>query len=275
MTAIAKSAYSLLYYMSFLKRIIVNVIPGSLLQTVKKWYYSRAVRDFWEADLEPIRYLVKPGDFVIDIGANVGDYTTFLASLVGEHGKVYSIEPIPETFQLLSGVVGTLGLKNVQLLNYAISANDGSAVMEVPLHDYGIPNFYQARIVVNAKFPTRLRQYMVHVRSIDSLFTELPNTVSFVKCDVEGHELAVINGASEFLRKSKPAWLIEVGGDPSDANSAARDLFSFLRAHNYRAYWFDGERLKEHSAGDKAVNYLFLQAWHLGEVAFLMSEKEN
>ena len=68
----------------------------------------------------PIKYLVKPGDSVLDIGANVGWYTNHLSLLVGEPGKVYSIEPIPETFALLRAVVGELGLSNVESLNYAM-----------------------------------------------------------------------------------------------------------------------------------------------------------
>ena len=246
--------------------LIANLLPSPLLFRLKKSYYVRAVQSFWEADTEPMKYLVKAGDFVLDIGANVGWYTRILAALVGEQGKVYSIEPIPETFKLLSAVIQKLCFKNVHPINCAVSEKDGCAFMEVPLYDHGAPNFYQSRIVGNERATHPVRQYKVDVRSIDSLFLELSQSITFIKCDVEGHELSVIKGAFHFFLKSKPAWLIEISGNPDDDSGSSKDVFKHLRDQNYTPYWFDGRRLKKHSPGDKAINYFFLQRSHLGQL---------
>ena len=80
-----------------------------------------------------------------------GDYTCILSRLVGEQGTVFSIEPIPETFEILSAVVARRQLSNVRLLNFGISESDGSAVMEIPLYEDGGENFYQAKIVHGAR----------------------------------------------------------------------------------------------------------------------------
>jgi FkbM family methyltransferase len=256
--------------MTLFKKLITNVLPPTLLFSLKKRYYTYTVPSFWEQDVVPIKYLVKPGDFVLDIGANVGWYTAILSKLVGEQGMVYSIEPIQNTFQLLSFVIGKLQLKNVELLNYAISEIDGSAIMEIPLHDYGGPNFYQARIISHERFGNQLQEHKVHLKSIDSLFFESQSIFTFIKCDVEGHELSVIKGASCFLHQSKPAWLVEVSGNPDDDRSHSWELFNILRELNYAAYWFDGQKLRKRSPGDKSVNYFFLQPCHLAQLTSLI-----
>ena len=89
---------------SMLKWLAVSVLPAPVLFGVKKLYYARTIGTFWEPDVQPIKRLVKPGDFAIDLGANIGWYSHVLANLVGENGRVYSIEPIPDTFRLLSAV---------------------------------------------------------------------------------------------------------------------------------------------------------------------------
>ena len=190
--------------MSIVKRLVSRFLPRPILLRLKTIYYSREAPKFWEPDVEPLKCLVRPGDTVLDLGANIGEYTFLLATLTGDNGKVYAVEPIPETFHVLSGVVKKLRLRNVDLFNCAVSEKDGAVRMEIPLHPYGGKNFYMSRIVSNQSLPTSLAQFDVQCRSLDSL---LPNhvmeAVTFVKCDVEGHELAVLKGAARFFRDNQ------------------------------------------------------------------------
>ena len=73
---------------TLVKKLIVNVLPSQLRFILKKQYYARAVQSFWEVDIEPIKYLVKPGDLVVDIGAHVGWYTYILSFLVGKEAHL-------------------------------------------------------------------------------------------------------------------------------------------------------------------------------------------
>ena len=94
----------------------------------------------------------------------------------------------------------------------------------------------------------------------------MPNNITFIKCDVEGHELSVIKGASQLLAKCRPAWLIEISGHLYDGGSPAGELFRYLRRHDYAPYWFNGQKLIKATPGDKSINYFFLHPSHLAQL---------
>jgi len=259
--------------MSIIKWLAVNCLPSPILFWVKKLYYTRVIASFWEPDVAPIEKLVKAGDYVIDLGANIGWYTHVLAKLAGEHGKVYSIEPIPDTFRLLSAVATKRRLKNVELFNVAISSKDGSVVMEIPLHDYGGKNFYMAKIVSGTpESVPSMRRYTVESRSLDSLFQAVAGKVSFIKCDVEGHELAAVHGASKFFQEHKPALMMEVAGRFENEGTPANELYRALTGYGYKAFIFDGTKMKERPVGHWAVNYFFLQPPHLSQLGNMVAQ---
>ncbi len=247
----------------YIKYLILNALQEKLLFQLKKVHYVRSLRSFSENDVDVVKSLVNPGEYVIDIGAHVGWYTKVLSEQVGENGQVYSIEPIPITFELLSFCVKKLKLRNVRLLNCGISEKDGSALMEIPQYRTGGENFYQARIVNEEMIDQSFKHYEIDLKSIDSLFLSLSDRITFIKCDVEGHEFSVIRGAAKFLANSKPAWLVEVSGNPDDHYSEYHALFEYLTRRGYTAYWYDGESLRERSLGVKSINYFFLTPYHL------------
>lgn len=257
-----------------MRLLVANVLPTPVLTWVKTHYYAPSVRTFWEDDVEPIKALVKPGDSVIDMGANFGWYTNVLSSLVGTTGKVYSVEPIPDTFQVMSGIVRKLNLANVIPMNYAMSTADGTTVMRVPQHEYGGNNFYRAQIDLKQGEATRsTKEYTVPMRCLDSLFLDVASKITFIKCDVEGHELAVVNGGAKFFGKSKPAWLMEVGGNPDDEGTPPYQLFRLMKEYGYQVYFFDGKVLRLRPAGHWSVNYLLLQPGHCRELAHLIAKE--
>jgi FkbM family methyltransferase len=255
--------------MRSLKFLILKTLPDSLLFLTKRIHYVRSLRRFSEKD-EPdihiVKFIVKPGNYVIDIGANVGWYTKILSDLVGDNGRVYAIEPIPIVYDLLSSCIRNLNLRNVELLNFGISESNGSAIMEVPEYREGGENYYRASIVPNEDIKTSLKYHKIAVRSLDSMLEEMPNRIDFIKCDVEGHELEVLKGAKKLLEKCSPTWLIEVSGNPDIEGSNADSLFHILENKGYKAYWFDGVQLIKRRIGDKSINYFFLTEYHIANV---------
>jgi FkbM family methyltransferase len=249
--------------MRSLKSLALSIAPDRALWRAKRLHYLRSLRRFDVAERPILRALISPGDHVLDLGANVGWYTKTLSELVGPSGHVYSVEPVPPTFELLSHCVRRLHLHNVTLFDCAVSDRAGAAVMEVPLYDSGGENFYQARLIGRKEWTSGLRTFTVPLRSADSLFLGLPKGPSFIKVDVEGHELTVLRGAQGIIRHSRPAMYVEVTSDPDQPTGPAAALLGDLGREGYVPYWFDGGDLVRRRPGHRSVNYFFLMARHL------------
>ena len=251
---------------SLVKRLALRMLPERVLHFVKKVHYAqvlRALSEEDEPDLKVIRHLVAIGHHVADVGANIGVYTKHLSELVGVAGRVYSVEPTPLTFDILSSNVRKLGLKNVELKNCAISDVDGYVTMEVPQYEWGGENFYTAHVVRHQGTTGILRRAVVASTTIDSLFSEARSNLYFIKCDVEGHELSCVRGAVRTIERSGPAWLIEISDNPDDEESRSHQTFHLLLASGYRAYYFDGAKLRVRNARDRSINYFFLRPEHM------------
>jgi FkbM family methyltransferase len=253
----------------FLKTLALTRLPRSWLGPLKTWHYARVVRDFGESDepeLAVVRRLVEPNTTVIDLGANVGVYTKWLSSLTGAGGRVIAVEPIAETFGILSRVVRRLGLTNVRLVNAAVSDGGGSVVMEVPRSDLGGDNIYRAQVVNGtAQMGDDQRRTIVPAVTLDELLSG-ETRVSFVKCDVEGHELNCLAGAEGVISTHRPAWLIEVWGDPDTPDSQAARVFPVLENQGYGVWLFDAGSLHRRRPGERTTNYFFLTESHVSRL---------
>lgn len=236
------------------KRLAIRHLPEAALLPLKKVHYANMLRKSSgeeEPELAVLRQVVRPGDYVLDLGANFGRYTYHLSRLVGPSGRVFSMEPIPSTFEVLNSNVHKLGLGNVSCLNQAASDSAGFVRMEVPEYETGWKNFYEARIVSNGG--------TIRCITLDERFIGLPR-LDFIKCDVEGHEFQVLRAAKEVIQKFRPKWLIEIGGDPDEPTSDAAKTFEFFQDLGYRPYIATNHGLQTRIEGDRATNYFFLAA---------------
>ena len=263
--------------------MMAAVLPAPVWQQILRRYYLHRLRGYqasgeWERsepDLQIVRHLIAPGDAVMDIGANFGFYTVYLATRVGKTGSVASFEPVPTTFDILSSNARKLSLEHVSLHNCAVSNTDGTAAMEVPQFESGNDNYYQARLTSAeaAAGPPAGRRVEVSVRSLDALFEGQSKPVSFIKMDVEGHELAAIQGASRLLASWRPALLIEMSGNLDDPGSSGSQLVALLKRQGYQPYWYDGTALRPRQPGDESINYFFLTADQQARVAARVARK--
>jgi FkbM family methyltransferase len=253
-----------------LKQFIAFIVPRALLIAAKKRYYAALLENPTtprEADMEALNYIVRSGDFALDIGAFVGFYTQRLSQLVGPTGEVWAFEPVPETFSVLSYVVRELSLNNVRVLNFALSDSDGEAVMEIPKYRYGGESLYAARIVSTRPSP-HLRAIPIQERTLDSMLSRggaSRRTVRFMKLDVEFHELQTVCGAIDTIRRDQPVILMELlGTDPS--NSRLK-LLQMLAIQGYKAFRSADGKFVPCAPDENCQNRFFLTQTHVDEFA--------
>jgi FkbM family methyltransferase len=165
--------------------------------------------------------LVTAGSLVVDVGANIGAHTLFLAQAVGPRGAVVAIEPQRAVHQLLCANLALNEINNVRVIHAAAGRSRGRAF--VPVSDYAKSGNFGGVELNDANGEP------VDVVSIDSL--GLPGC-QFMKIDVEGHEHLVIAGAAQTIARFKPVLYVE-----NDRRQQSPDLIRQIRDLDYVPYW--------------------------------------
>jgi FkbM family methyltransferase len=174
------------------------------LHALHRFWRFRLRHDRHELGL--VRKQVVPGSTVLDIGANHGAYTYWLAEAVGPSGSVYAFEPQPELARYVKDSVKTFRLSNVKVINKALSLSEGEVELFRPdCHPLGgasleeCPGYSGTYLTVSAQ---RLDNFVAQT-------PDLPRPISFIKCDVEDHELRVLQSGERLLREDRPTLLLE------------------------------------------------------------------
>ncbi|HEY1404657.1 MAG TPA: FkbM family methyltransferase [Pyrinomonadaceae bacterium] len=151
-------------------------------------------------ETELLHRLVKPGDTVLDIGANIGYYTLILARLVGEHGKVYAFEPDPTNYELLRRNIELNGYKNVVPVMKATSNKNGTLRLYLCQDNKAMHRVYESQYCDGF--------IEIEAVRLDDYFAGREENIDFIKIDIEGAEYAALEGMTTLLRKSRRATLV-------------------------------------------------------------------
>lgn len=248
--------------MSKLTDSILKWLPESLQQKIRNRYYEIKISNIKEEDEEDlviVSKLVNPGDHVLDIGSNYGLYCKFLSVYAGDHGKVMAFEPIKKTFLSLRNNLNHLNISNVEAFNIALSDYDGEAVMQIPEYDKGGENLYEARIITEDSIKNSEK---VKAAKLDTILPE-NFSFSFLKIDVEGHEMNVLKGAAHSIKKNKPVMLIEINGGINEQNINSTSIVDFLAKLNYKVFIRKENKLREVHEKSDGFNFFFLTDEHV------------
>lgn len=153
--------------------------------------------------------MIRPGDTVIDIGANLGYYSVLAGELVGDSGHVVAVEPNPAVFELLSRNLAVSGLgARSRLCNFALSSSPGERVLPFYVPENEPKN---ARLVEPGEETEALAQRgRVFDVPLGALKVEEFDRVDFIKIDVEGAELAVLEHLAPIMSAFSPNVVCEV-----------------------------------------------------------------
>ena len=197
------------------------------LHAVRDVHVSATLRDHgvWEPfETELLRACLRPGDRMLDVGANIGYFTVLAADCVGAQGRVYAFEPEPENFRLLCENVAMNGFQErVCVCEAALSSRAGSAGLHLNPDNRGD---HQLHVEV----PGRAQLSVVTERGAD-WFLGREEALDFVKIDVQGHEYEALDGLFPLLAESGDRLRLLVELTPRSlrcAGSSGRELIERL-----------------------------------------------
>jgi FkbM family methyltransferase len=243
---------------SLLKRF-VSRLPDGVQTRLRLLHYQHKLEHAAlsnEPDLAAIGLLTKPGDTVLDIGANFGLFTRFLSESVGKTGWVYSFEPTGDMFGVLENNCTHLGLANTRAFRTALSDRTGSSEMVIPMSEDGTLNHYDGSLSGDSANPTEGRTVAVETTTLDDFCTHHGlDRIDFIKCDVEGHEIEVLEGARRTLLHHRPTHLIEVN-EPLDAGGHGGRVLEKVHELGYEVHSLVDGALKPWEPGEVNVNYV-------------------
>ena len=237
-----------------LKPILFRIISKSaykLIQSIAK-IRDIKLRLVEEKEMEILKYFIKEGDDVIDLGANYAYYLERLSKIVGKDGRVFGFEPVPFTFEVCEKIVRKLKLKNIKLFQYAANNENVKLEFRLPKVDFGAISAGQShRADRNNKIQGKESYYSFEKEEIiicegkkvdDLLFEEL-RTLSFIKIDIEGAELFALKGMHKTIKKFNPVILIEIVPFFLEGyNIKESEIISYITDElDYEMYFYDQE----------------------------------
>lgn len=155
--------------------------------------------------------LVSKGDTVIDIGANLGYYSRLLSGIVGDKGRVFAVEPVVPIMSVLR--YNLRRCRNVEIMNYALGAENKPVRMGNDSSRYTGYMGTGRNFVMDANNTTEdsaAQEFTATMRRGSELFERLAR-LDFIKCDIEGYEVVVMNEMLPVLQRHLPTVLIETG----------------------------------------------------------------
>jgi FkbM family methyltransferase len=223
----------------------MNLLSRSLLvkQTFKSAVLRRSPALYWdmrcrlygwfEPELALLPSLADPARPAFDIGAHFGLWT---AAMRPHCSQVHAFEAMPRLASVLR--VGYRRDRRVCVHEVALSNRVGTATMRIPVASLGrstIEPGNQMQRLKDASQP--IQEISVPVRPLDAI--DLPDP-GFIKIDVEGHELAVLQGGAALLARARPALIIEMEGYHAPESRAT--ITSMLQSLGYSALQIPGSR---------------------------------
>lgn len=191
-----KKSYSFLHSIVIPKSIMVDDMELYLHPYDRELSEKLVLNKNWQKfEIEIILKNINEGDTVLDIGANIGYYTIYIARKVGKNGKVFCFEPDPVNCSFLKKSVIANGYTNVIVEQKAVTDKIGKAKLylcDENKGDHRIYNSYDDRKNIDIETVT-----------LDDYFKNYKENINFIKIDVQGSEGGVIKGMKNLLKKNK------------------------------------------------------------------------
>lgn len=205
--------------------VITQTKYGPMLVNRFDRYIGRSLITYGEysdGEVQLFQRLLKPGDRVIEVGANIGSHTLPLAKIVGEKGRVFAFEPQRVVFQTLCANMAINSLTNVETYHIAVGEKYGWRVL--PDIDYKRRGDFGGFSLEECYLGRPLPQ-----TTLDDFPPLQLQEIKMIKIDVECMELKVLQGAEQLIRQQKPMLYVE-----NDRKDKSQALMQWIESMGYQ-----------------------------------------
>jgi FkbM family methyltransferase len=198
-----------------------------------------------------VKNLIQDGDYVVDLGANLGYFSKIFSRLAGKEGKVICIEPVKIFFETLKW--GLRKQYNCTLHNYALGLEHKMIELVLPKSD-GVFRTGLAHIQQADEKNTESYIFQTEMIIGSSLLIDLPK-LNYIKCDIEGYEEFVLPELRGVIDKFKPILQVETDG------KAKKIIFDMMTELGYIQYSvYKNKMVKNFSNKIESGDYLFIHS---------------
>jgi FkbM family methyltransferase len=247
----------------FLKRFLSRILSlDAYLRIVSSFffrgYFSGLLKNKSAFELHYfVKKLIRPGDVIIDIGANLGYYAVLFGRFTGRKGKVYAVEPVSLYRKVLERNIRKRNpYRNITILPFALGTEDNKQIrLGVPT---GNSHFRHGltRVVQNEEQQNSVEFTEIMMRP-QTLFGQLDRT-DYIKCDVEGYEIFVVPEILFLVEKHKPLLQIETDGKNRD------EITKMLTPFGYKPFYVMKKKIYPLTGGETI---------HTGDVLYIPKER--
>jgi FkbM family methyltransferase len=192
--------------------------------------------DLWEIYVKRI-LAVASNDVFVDVGAHIGSYTIPVAR---KAQKVIAFEPNKHSFELLTKNIALNRLTNIEAYNTAVSKKRATVSFmyeNQPEYSRIIDGDQSTNVAVIENVKSNNNIHLVDTTDLDSVLLR-EDRVDWIKIDVEGHEIYVLEGAMQTIRIHKPKIIIEIMSQNLQKIKSMAHSFGYSIEHIYREYFF-------------------------------------
>ena len=213
-------------YLTIIQKTYLTAFQAGLLKNNPsyKWHYF-------------VQRLLKSGDTVIDIGTNLGYFTTQFAEKVKAGGHLYCVEPVQPFQKQLKKLI--TGKPNVTLLPYALGEeNDKKVTLGIPteFQKLGYLRHGTTTLLHNSNSADGKHSFEATMKKGSELFANL-SKLDYIKCDIEGYETVVFPEMKSVIEKYQPIVQLETWGEQ------LMTMHDFFKGLGFAAFYLEKEKL--------------------------------
>jgi FkbM family methyltransferase len=203
---------------------------------------ERAIKNDYEPEIKLVKEFIVKGTDSLDIGVYQGIYSYEISKYAK---TVHAFEFNPIIFPFLDRNIYKI-INNIKLYNFGLSNKNGKTTLRIPIrnklvNEENYEEFFEmgrATICDKNEF-NEFRTFSVNVKKLDNF--QFENPISFIKIDVEGHELEVVEGAIATISRNKPILLVEI--EERYSKKKVIDTIKFINSLGYKSYYFNKKEL--------------------------------